>query len=839
MYRSSGALLGICLVACQLPTSLVAQPVENLAQGEDGQLLEGLRQRGLFEVARTYCQERLGAPGLSMGQRTWWTMEWTRTHAQHALSLPAARRAAPWQQARKVAADYLQRYPRSPHRVLVQFQDALTSLARGELLRQEAEVAFQPAETLVKARSELREAVRGLEQLETTITGMIPGARNQAEQAQLSQDRLVSLQHRVQYQLARAYRNQGLSYPARSADRIAALQKALDQLAKPLTQLSQDDVLVGLLQRDQATCLRWLGKLSEAQKRVMDLHQQSHDPQLRLQARAELIWIALAGNRLDEALELVKRPRQIEAVTSAELDLARLDTSLRQWEQARQAKQSDVTEQWQQRSVAMVRFMETEHGPYWGRRAETRLLKVAGRDTGNLEILHRTADELYLKGKLQEALAAYEQAANLAQQSGATQQSFQLWYKAALVEQKRNQWVSYTERLRKLARLIPDHPQASRVHLRAIQAAYQQLKDPGQDRSRYHQLLEEHLVQWPQSTTTDQARVWLGNDLRRLGQLDRAMEAYQGVSVEFPQYMAVLETLQVCWLEQLKSLPETSAESRQARGEAIHFFESVVLGAEGRLPRRWSAATRYAALVAARLRLQGSPPGWERAETMLRSAQAGEPTPGDGWRISAAGVQVVLLAGQGKQVEADAMLRQLGDSTPTQLLEMMVLLASLNEQVTAKARTQLASLQVTLVGRLQDGHDQLSKNQQLEFSQLQGKALAGVGRLKEALQVYSRLARDYPRSGTIQEGYADLLSSSENREDWQRALQQWRRVGQFSPPRSPRWYRAKYQVAETYLRLGQPAEAVARIRYLQATTGLEGSGMQDRFEALLKRCQSR
>ena len=112
-----------------------------------------------------------------------------------------------------------------------------------------------------------------------------------------------------------------------------------------------------------------------------------------------------------------------------------------------------------------------------------------------------------------------------------------------------------------------------------------------------------------------------------------------------------------------------------------------------------------------------------------------------------------------------------------------------------------------------------------------------AGQTTAALQVFKQLAVDHPRSGNIQETYAKLLSRVADPQHRQQALLQWRRVVQHSPPKSARWYRAKYQIAETYFLLGKRQEAAARIRYLQATSGLQDSGMQAEFEALLKRCQ--
>ena len=837
MFAAGDVKIRFSVVVLLLLGSRVSLGADLLLKTEDSELLEGLRKRALFQTAQFQCQRRLATPGLSQQQRTQWTIECIRTHTEHALSLPVGQRAGQWQLARKVAADYLQRYPRYPQRILVQVQDALTVLARGELLRQEAAVSLNPTETLESARQALRESVRILEKLDSVLSQLIPVAKDEiGEDDSLPRNRLMSFQYHVQYQLARAFRNQGLCYPDRSNDQIAALQKALNELAKPLTQLAREDSLVGPIQRDQAICLRWLGKLAEARQIVTRLHQE-HDPQLRLQAQAELIWIELAADNLTEAMKLVKQPRRVANVISPELDLARLETSLLQWQQVRKNNQPKQAQQWQQRSLAMVRFMETEHGAYWGRRAETRLLNVAGRDSSSLEILHRKADDLYLKGNLEEALAAYEQGATLAEQASATEEAFQLWYKAALVEQKRNRNQLFLERLQKLSQRYQQHPQASSVHLLAIQVTYQQLKNPTVDRSGYRKLLEEHLQKWPQAATTNQARVWLGNEHRRQKQLDQAIETYQGVAVDFPQYVAVLKILESCWLLQLESLPEGSAEARQANAEARQFFEAIVLGTEGKLPRLWSPTTRQAALAAARFRLEGPADGLARVESMLKAALTGQPEPEQEWNWSAQSLLAIVLAGQGKQAEAEMILKQLGGGSPAQILSTVIALANLTQRTTGTAKKRLAEFQLALISQLQDRRGTLSESDQLRLSCLQGEALGDAGQTTAALQVFKQLAVDHPRSGNIQETYAKLLSRRADPQHRQQALLQWRRVVQHSPPKSARWYRAKYQIAETYFLLGKRQEAAARIRYLQATSGLQDSGMQAEFEALLKRCQ--
>ena len=168
MYPKGGWRMILGLAVCLLASSSILVTADHLIVTEDSQLLEGLRKRGLFQVAQSHCQRHLETSGLSMLERTEWTIEWIRTHAQHALSLPADARPPQWQQARKVASDYLQRYPRYPQRTLVEVQDALTLLARGELLRQEAAISLQPQQRRKVALETLRMAVRMLEKIDST-----------------------------------------------------------------------------------------------------------------------------------------------------------------------------------------------------------------------------------------------------------------------------------------------------------------------------------------------------------------------------------------------------------------------------------------------------------------------------------------------------------------------------------------------------------------------------------------------------------------------------------------------------------------------------------------------
>jgi hypothetical protein len=70
----------------------------------------------------------------------------------------------------------------------------------------------------------------------------------------------------------------------------------------------------------------------------------------------------------------------------------------------------------------------------------------------------------------------------------------------------------------------------------------------------------------------------------------------------------------------------------------------------------------------------------------------------------------------------------------------------------------------------------------------------------------------------------------------EKALDQWRNVEARTAPRSDRWFRAKYHVAELQYRLGNKEQAAKMIRLLAVLhPDLGGPELKRRFVELLAR----
>ena len=108
------------------------------------------------------------------------------------------------------------------------------------------------------------------------------------------------------------------------------------------------------------------------------------------------------------------------------------------WKAAIDKKDEDAAGQWQKQATAAVNALEQTHGPYWGRRGELELLRVAGNGStmSSVEILGRTADNLYLKEQFDEAILTYERAAQQARAVADAEAAITWECKAALIEQQ-------------------------------------------------------------------------------------------------------------------------------------------------------------------------------------------------------------------------------------------------------------------------------------------------------------------------------------------------------------------------------------------------------------------
>ncbi len=824
-----------------LPDSMLSGLPANTCRAETTEktFLAGLRSRRLFALAERYCRQRLENEQLAPREQADLTVEWIRVRAEQAVHARGEEREAAWDAARQVAADFLRRHAEHPRAVLVQVQDALTLLARGELARQEAELAADPAPLVEAARAHLREAVRLLEAIDKQLVQAIAWkAGNRGDETGMTSVELFSLQHHVQYQLGRAHRNRAQLYPAGSENALATLTAATEHLARPLAQLTPEDSLWWSIRLEQITCHRLLKEYAQADRLLRELLAAGPPNDARWAALAEAARLRIAVDQAEEALQLIERSDPSDGARPADVDLARLECLLALGEAADRRGDAERAKEWQQRAVNQVEAMERQHGPFWGRRAELLLVRRGGGGSANLEVLERTAANFYRKGQLDEAIDAYDQAAARATEGGLAEAAFGLGYKAALIEQQRKRHEEAGRRLREVALGWPRAPDAGKAHLLAAWNLAQVAREQPQRVDDYRQVLEEHLASWPGQPTAGQAAQWLASLHEAAGRWPEATAAYAQTPAGTPHSLQGLEAAARCWKRWLRQIDASGQPVEPEALRAAAWLEGWVLGTEGRLPERWSEAARVAALEAAQLRLEYQREGHARAEQLLRAGLDGAPAPNDEWKALADGLLIVAIAGQpGRGSEARALAAQLEGSSPERLLEVLGGLSRLMAEGSSRGAREIARLQLALIDRLQASPQPLKEDARRQIADLQAGALLAAGDPATAGERLKRLAQEHPRRASVQRAYGRSLLESDRREAWREAVDQWRKIGAGAAKHSELWWEAKYSVADALRKLGEKEQAAQRIEYLLATEKVESAEWKRRFEALLARCR--
>ena len=792
----------------------------------DQQLLHGLRSRGLFGTAIHYCNEQLAAEEILPRDEAIWTVELIRTHSDHGLNLPSSDRSSAWRMASEATSAYIAANPESPFSVHVRLQGALAEKSKGELLRHESAIAVDQQKAIDASRTALRAAIRSLTGLERDLPDII-AELNASPRDDLSEAELLSVQINSKYHLAHALLQQALTYGAKQSDRLLGVDRCLKRLDAPLAQLDERDSLFGDIVLLAAHSHRLLGQLGDAAQVLNRVDIAKATPLLQLRLRAEQIRILLDANKVAEIQSLPDKRMTIAGVSSPDLFMAWLEVFLHEWKAAEEAMNEEKIDQMQKASLQLVGQIKQRHGSYWGRRAELLLIDVAGQSStmNNLAIIEKTADDLFKREQLNEAIAAYRAGAVQAEQQEDIESAFRLYYKAAQVDLSRDETEKYLAQLRQLALHLPKHEHSPTLHLIVIQHVFRQVNEQPDARLLLVELLSEHVQYWTQGTTVDQARTWQGLLYQQDQAWDRAVFAYSKVSRDFGQLDKVLKQLEICWVALIEQLDEQTAGEQVDR--AVDHFEKQVMDIE-----LWQPGDRQAVLSLASLliRYKGS---YQQALSIINQSAEGMPEPNAGWIASSSSLRIVALAATDQQSEANDLIEQLGNGEPNRWLEMLEQLTMLASQSSMEITKRIGALQVETIELLSVRIESEDEDFKRRWEFQRALSLSYAGQTDESIAKFKELAGQNPKSGVIQQGYGDVLLDSQDPEHLKQAILQWRRIAQSTSPESAAWFSAKYNVALGYFKLGNKDDCATRIKYLQVTTGLDKAPNKNDFLELL------
>lgn len=774
-----------------------------------------LRDRALYRLSALQCNQLLGDSTLTPEQRVQVVIELSKTMTAQALNSRPPKREAYWQQTFELLTTELGRNHSAASALLLKTQAALTTLRQAEWTRRETEVRARTDADWELARSQIRNAIKQLKQVEAELNS----PRMRAGKEGLSVPRVAELLRNTKYQLSRAFRNQAITYADRPADQASSLTLALQELRPLASDVAVDD-LVWQCRIDQIECYRLRGDLERTSQWLAAL-QDAPDKYLG-QLAAEGVRLALAAKRAEVAMNIVQSSKV--ASDHPEFELARIETLVAMAESDNSGSQGH-----RQQAADVASRLGRDHGSYWGLRGEMLLAKLAGSQVGaaDTELLDTAAKTLLKQALPEDATEMFIRAAQQAERDGDHDKAFGFRHKAATVDHQQGDLQPAIDRFRDVALRYPQNPRAAESHLLAsfnAAALYQQhaRTDPAAGPkllAQYEALLHEHLDLWPQASSSDQVRLWLGRLSEAKQDLELSIECYRGI----------------------RPGAEQAAEAYRRLGRALRTRLAAPAALELDDVRNWfeqrmsverdPAAVLALSVESARLAMDFEPRQYDVAARSLRRGGSLISENSDSSSLTA--LLIVATAGQGRASEARRVLEKALPLPKDALLDVLRGLEPIRDAKPDDA--DLRSISGDVVKLLGTYQSQLSPTDHLLIDQ----ALADEADEALALETYRRLATTYPQNLRVQMRLAELLSLGRDRASRDQALEQWRAVVGLSQPRSERWFRGKLGVAQAHFDKGDHQKAKQIVELLMTLYPDLGSPRQQAaYQRLLDRVKS-
>ena len=391
------------------------------------------------------------------------------------------------------------------------------------------------------------------------------------------------------------------------------------KMLDPLARFDKTHPLGWKSRIDEIVCYRLLANYATALKRLESAWQDHEQlpAAIRLRLLAEWIQLARASGDLSQATRLASADRTIEEVTSPERDFAALEAYLAAWQEASQPKDEKAAARWQAAANETVRVIQAEHGPYWTRRAQMLLSRyVHGLPGADLQTLVPGRRERLSQRTVRRRAGRLRSRAHAGRGAGQPRRGVpaRLHRRHDRAPSRANHEQA-ASRYREVATAAPDHERAPEAHLLALHHAGQAAAEAA-DRSfdQYVAIAREHLATWPNGPTADEVRRRLGGAYELQRQWPNAIEQYQAISPGNPKFAEVIAAVARAYKGWLEEAERKGEPTGGIAAQAAAWFESLIVGPQGRLPERWSPVDRTAATEAARFRLNygGGDPG--RAE---------------------------------------------------------------------------------------------------------------------------------------------------------------------------------------------------------------------------------
>lgn len=857
--RAYSLLALVCLSACLAFSNhnpVQAQRVSDIEQqrDDDQALLEGLRRRQLFEVAQSFCYRQLENADLDPTTQSTLTIELMRTQITQAIRAEPAKREDAWKAIDKTLADFERAFPDHPRKFLVQVQVALSHIAHARLLRQEMDAEMAGDDAVPKALEQIRIARSQLTTLQRDIANAVPDQQARSLTIhELDSEQLLNLNHNLQFQLAECNLIRAQLYPASDRlNRIDALNTVGQRLNEVQRSTSERQPLWWKTKLAQIECARLLGDLNSARSLAKSLGAKKPPAAIGVLLLAQKSDLAIAMRDESYAQSVLKEFNETSTRT-AELDLAivRLAVTL-----ASGATTDARKQEWISFAAELSQAMEQRYGDYWRRRADLLLITATGVAGGSkepgtmiasdpansatpksssveLDLLIRLAEESARKNNLDDAIKAYDRASKLAWAQGASEQALRVDYQAGKILEKQTQHRQAADRMTTSATRDAELGFAPSAHLIGCWNFAKSLQNDS-DRQAFQKLLRDHLRLWPEGTTANQVRIWLGRELQVEKNWQVAFETYLNVQNDSPLLEKATEQGIVCARRQLLTLHRAGQPTQST---ASKLSSMVGLKADSFAdPDPIADALRLAQIELELVFGAHQPdPEWSQALESIQNREGTE-------NANAAKVlRAVTICVSDPELAMNLISQIANDQSALDLGERC--LSAIVDDGSAGDVQPFQILRLKLIEnalageKLNQPDNEASKT---AWRLKQSSVLAQLGRHADAVAILTELEQRHPRNAGVQMQLARSMTNQLADSDPKQPLAKWRRIASWLKPHTPNWYEAKYEVARLMLASGDADSATKLLKYIQANPpGWKNSALQSRFEKLLRDCTNR
>nr|MDQ3332912.1 hypothetical protein [Planctomycetota bacterium] len=621
-----------------------------------------------------------------------------------------------------------------------------------------------------------------------------------------------------------------------------------------------------------AEAVRLAGQNDTVRRRLAELDPSALPDRAKDAIAAVSTKLLLDEHKPDRVVAFLIDYRRTRGSLSGELRLlqiAGLDAAAAALATARNAAEAaELREQ----IPTVVRWTEAEHGGYWAYRARLaarRAERSARYGTAVAEQVHR-AEAAAHSGTFEDAADAYGQAAELA--AGDSDLVLELESLRASMLLKSGRFEDAAKGFISVAERESRPEKAAEAHLLSAYALglFHDAEPSAERRAAYVERLEEHRSRFSRTDTAAEATLRLARLYEQRRQYSQALPLYReivGESTRGPAAAASIARNYENLLRYLKSAQAKPATAEEATVRADQYAlwsqaavqELTMLTA----PLREAAETAAPlsmheaelALRASQIMLTNSD-GTSTADQMLDRlnatlVEAHPPEEQSFWeavRRSSRPLSIVSLANRGRYGDAERLVASLSAAPMGDLLAVVKGLSEITDPNAGVRRQavfgaaegavgpRLADLRRTATDVLAERRQELTAAEAEQLDVILARSNLADGRSEAASERFASALDRRPNDRALLMQAAASLAASGDPSAIEQARDYWRRLESLEAAGSDAWFKARLNVIETSLTLGDVAEArklLSVTRLLHPHLG--GSETKAAYDAIQRR----